>query len=99
MDGLTLTEMVAPHNATDPNDLFGLDAVRLNGKLVALCPHHEGAVLRFVRLPSDEEASAVRDEVARRRQEAGRWPIAERTMQPPAPEAIRLHERRRKAGR
>lgn len=97
MGGVSLDEIVAPHNATDPNDLFGLDAVRLNGKLVALCPHHEGAVLRFVRLPSAEDAKAVRDEVAQLRQAAGRWPIAERTMQPPEPDAIRRYERKRKA--
>lgn len=97
MGGVSLDEIVAPRNATDPNDLFGLDAVRLDGKLVALCPHRAGAVLRFVRLPSPDEAEAVRQGVAALREAAGRWPIAERTMQPPAPDAIRRYERKRKA--
>jgi hypothetical protein len=73
-----------------------LDDVRVNGKRVGLCPHQEDAILRFVRRPNGQEAEAVRVEVARIRQEAGRPGISERTMQPPGPDAIRAFESKRR---
>jgi hypothetical protein len=93
-----LVEIVPPQKQGDPSDLFGLDKVLVNGKKVALCPHCEGAVVRFHRLPDASQAEAVRAEVARIRHEAGRPGISERTMQPPSPEDIRKFEgKRRKA--
>jgi hypothetical protein len=95
-----LVEIVPPQKPGDPSDLFGLDKVLVNGKRVAFCPHCEGAVVRFDRLPDPSQAEAVRAEVARIRQEAGRWPISDRTMQPPDPRSILAFEgKRRKAAK
>jgi hypothetical protein len=94
-----LVEIAPPQKPGDPTDLFGLDAVIVDGKRVALCPHRKGAVVRFNRLPDPPQAEAVRAEVARIRLEAGRWPIADRTMQPPDADAIRKFERARKVKR
>jgi hypothetical protein len=97
MVSVELVEVVAPQRPGDPTDLFGLDEVRVDGRRVGYCPHCENAVVRFVRLPDRSQAEAVRAEVARIRQEAGRWGISERTMQPPDPQVIRAFERQRKA--
>lgn len=96
MDSVELLELVPPQRKGDPRDLHGLDEVWLDGKRVGFLPHCEGAVLRFVGLPEPDQAEAVRAECARLRAEAGRWPISDRTIQPPEPSRIVQMERVRR---